>query len=228
MKKSLLILGGASVLFMAACTTGKKTEVELTSQLDSVSYAMGVSIGNNLLQSKVDSLNSSAFENGLRAAMEDGDLKITQEEAQTVINGYFQNLGKKQSEASMSKGKTFLEENKTKEGVQVTASGLQYKVLKEGDGPKPTLEDVVTTHYHGTLIDGSVFDSSVDRGEPASFPLNGVIPGWQEGLQLMSVGAKYRFFIPSNLAYGERGAGGMIGPNETLVFDVELLSIEGK
>lgn len=227
MKKSFLILGAAAVVFMTSCEQGAK-EATLESSLDSVSYAMGVSIGNNLLQSKVDSINTAAFENGLKAAIEKGDLKISVEEGQQVINNYFQNLGKAQSQASQNKGKVFLEENKTKEGVQVTASGLQYKVLQEGNGAKPTLDDVVTTHYHGTLIDGTVFDSSVDRGEPTSFPLNGVIPGWQEGLQLMPVGSKYRFFIPSNLAYGERGAGGMIGPNETLVFDVELISIEGK
>ncbi len=228
MKKSLLILGSASVLFMAACSTGKKTEVELKSDLDSVSYAMGVSIGANLKQSKVDSLNTVAFEDGLRSALEDGDLKITKEEAQGVINTYFEGLGKQQSKESLDKGKAFLEKNKMKECVTTTASGLQYEVIKEGEGPKPTAEDVVEAHYHGTLLDGTVFDSSVERGKPFSFELGGVIPGWQEGIQLMSVGAKYKFYIPSNLAYGERGAGGMIGPNETLIFEVELLGIESK
>lgn len=226
MKKSILLFG-VSVLFLGACSQGQKT-VKIESQLDSVSYAMGVSIGANLLQSKVDSLNVPAFSDGLKDALAKGDLKISEEEAQGVINNYFQGLSKKQAEGNVNKGKAFLEANKSKEGVQVTASGLQYKVVKEGDGAKPTLEDVVTTHYHGTLIDGTVFDSSVDRGEPASFPLNGVIPAWQEGLQLMSVGSKYILYVPSDLAYGERGAGGMIGPNETLIFEVELLGIEGK
>ena len=124
-------------------------------------------------------------------------------------------------------GQAFLAENEAREEVSVTDSGLQYEVLEEGDGPKPSLEDTVSVHYVGTLIDGTEFDSSVARGEPASFPLKGVIPGWTEGLQLMDVGSKYRFVIPSELAYGDRGAGEAIGPGETLVFEVELLEIKG-
>jgi FKBP-type peptidyl-prolyl cis-trans isomerase FklB len=128
--------------------------------------------------------------------------------------------------ANLNEGEEFLEQNKTREGVVTTASGLQYEVLKEGDGPKPKATSTVKCHYHGTLINGTVFDSSVQRGQPASFPLNMVIKGWTEGVQLMSVGSKYRFFLHPTLAYGERGAGGSIGPNATLIFDVELLGIQ--
>ena len=126
----------------------------------------------------------------------------------------------------MDAGKKFLEENKTKEGIVTLASGMQYQVITEGTGDSPTLESKVTTHYHGTLIDGTVFDSSVDRGQPASFPVNGVIPGWTEALQLMKVGSKWKLFIPSELAYGPNSPGGAIGPNATLIFDIELISID--
>jgi FKBP-type peptidyl-prolyl cis-trans isomerase FklB len=126
------------------------------------------------------------------------------------------------------KEKTYLDENAKKPGVKTLPSGLQYMVMKEGTGAKPTTADTVVCHYHGTLLDGKIFDSSVDRGQPATFPVSGVIPGWTEALQLMGVGTKWKLFIPSNLAYGERGAGGSIGPNETLIFEVELLSIKGK
>ena len=129
-------------------------------------------------------------------------------------------------EENLKKGQAFLEANKSKDGVKTTASGLQYIVMKEGAGAKPTLNDKVTTHYHGTLIDGTVFDSSVERGQPASFPVSGVIPGWTEALQMMTVGSKYKLFVPANLGYGERGAGGKIGPNSVLIFEVELISID--
>ena len=133
---------------------------------------------------------------------------------------------KMKGQENVAKGKAFLEENKKKAGVQTTASGMQYIVMKEGTGAKPGLNDKVTTHYHGTVIDGTVFDSSVERGQPASFPVSGVIPGWTEALQMMPVGSKWKLFLPSELAYGERGAGGKIGPNSVLVFEVELLSID--
>lgn len=133
---------------------------------------------------------------------------------------------KEKAEANQKAGEEFLEQNKTKEGVISLESGLQYLVLKEGEGPKPTATNRVTCHYHGTLIDGKIFDSSVQRGQPATFPLNQVIPGWTEGVQLMSLGSKYRFFIPSNLGYGNRQVGSDIGPNSVLIFDVELLGIQ--
>jgi FKBP-type peptidyl-prolyl cis-trans isomerase len=137
-----------------------------------------------------------------------------------------QGEAKKKGDENMKKGQEFLAQNGKKAGVKTTASGLQYEVIKEGTGKQPTAENTVTVHYTGTLINGKKFDSSVDRGEPATFPLKGVIAGWTEGLQLMKIGAKYRFYIPSNLGYGERGAGADIGPNETLIFDVELIDVK--
>jgi FKBP-type peptidyl-prolyl cis-trans isomerase FklB len=143
-----------------------------------------------------------------------------------LLNDEFQRVQKEVVEAQKSAGIEFLAENAKKEGVIVTESGLQYEILKEGDGSIPTLSDNVTTHYHGTLLDGKVFDSSVQRNEPATFPVSGVIKGWTEALQLMKTGSKYKLYVPSDLAYGERGAGGDIGPHQTLIFEVELLSIQ--
>ena len=151
--------------------------------------------------------------------------KINNDQALMIIQNYFAKKQSAMSEEKIDEGRIFLEENGKKEGVTTLESGLQYTVITEGTGPKPKLEDNVTTHYHGTLIDGTVFDSSVDRGEPASFPVGGVIKGWTEALQLMSVGSKWKLFVPYDLAYGERGAGPKIGPYSTLIFEVELLSI---
>jgi len=152
--------------------------------------------------------------------------KISGEQATAIIQGYFTKKQGQESESMIEEGRKFLETNASKEGVTVLESGLQYEVLAQGDGINmPKLEDNVTTHYHGTLMDGTVFDSSVDRGEPASFPVNGVIKGWTEALQLMSVGSKWKLYVPYDLAYGERGAGPQIGPYSTLVFEVELISI---
>jgi FKBP-type peptidyl-prolyl cis-trans isomerase FklB len=151
--------------------------------------------------------------------------KINNDQALMIIQNYFAKKQSAMSEEKIDEGRIFLEENKKKEGVTTLESGLQYTVITKGTGPKPKLEDNVTTHYHGTLIDGTVFDSSVDRGEPASFPVGGVIKGWTEALQLMNVGSKWKLFVPYDLAYGERGAGQQIGPYSTLIFEVELLSI---
>jgi len=153
------------------------------------------------------------------------EAKISDNQAQAIINSYFSKKQKKESESMIEKGANFLQENAKREGVTTLPSGLQYEIISEGTGPKPTLEDNVTTHYHGTLIDGTVFDSSVDRGEPASFPVGGVIKGWTEALQLMSVGSKWKLYVPYDLAYGERGARAQIGPYSTLIFEVELISI---
>jgi len=163
---------------------------------------------------------------GLRDILENKTEMLNAEQCQTAIQTYFQGIQDKKTAVNTEAGKKFLEENAKKPGVVTLPSGLQYQIITEGTGPKPGLEDKVTTNYHGTLINGKVFDSSVERGQPVSFAVNGVIPGWTEALQLMPVGSKWKLFIPSNLAYGERGAGGDIGPNETLVFEVELISID--
>lgn len=198
------------------------------------SYALGLLIGNNLKQSGMTSaeLNTDAFKKGLVEALE-GTATMDINQADQIVQTQMQALQMRAAEASKAKhagnleaGKKFLEENAKKPGVKTTASGLQYEVLKDGSGAKPTLQSKVKVHYHGTFIDGKVFDSSVNRGEPITFPLNGVIQGWQEGVQLMPVGSKYRFYIPYNLAYGERGMGANIPPFSALIFDVELLAIE--
>lgn len=192
---------------------------------EKISYALGLSIGGSLKQSGVKSLNVELFTESMQSVLAGADIKMQPSEANTLLQEYF---GKKQAEAkeAMTKvGREFLEKNKLNEGVVELPSGLQYKVLKNGEGSKPKASDQVKCHYHGTLIDGNVFDSSVDRGEPAVFPVNGVIKGWVEALQLMEVGAKWQLFVPYDLAYGEQGAGGQIGPYETLIFEVELLDI---
>jgi FKBP-type peptidyl-prolyl cis-trans isomerase FklB len=170
---------------------------------------------------------------GIKDVFAGGKLLLTEEEFRNTMENFRKDMMAKQkmqmqeiSDKNKKEGEEFLAENKNKEGVITLPSGLQYKVIKEGDGNLPKATDTVTVHYRGTLIDGTEFDSSYGRGEPATFPVNGVIPGWTEALQLMKAGSKWQLFIPSNLAYGERGAGGRIGPNSTLVFDVELLSIK--
>ncbi|MBK7887139.1 MAG: FKBP-type peptidyl-prolyl cis-trans isomerase [Bacteroidetes bacterium] len=197
----------------------------MSSTIDSVSYGLGVAIGNNLKNSGFDSVKVDIMSQALKEVFE-GKATMKQEDADKIIQGYMAEKEKMKGQENVAKGKAFLEENKKKAGVQTTASGMQYIVMKEGTGAKPGLNDKVTTHYHGTLIDGTVFDSSVERGQPASFPVSGVIPGWTEALQMMPVGSKWKLFLPSELAYGERGAGGKIGPNSVLVFEVELLSID--
>ena len=182
--------------------------------MDKVSYALGLSIGNNFQNSGIKDLQVEDFIKGLTDVMEEKQPAITYDEAKEVINEYFIKLQKEKMEI-----------NKGRAGVVELPSGLQYQVLKQGNGAKPSATDKVKCHYHGTLINGTVFDSSVQRGQPAVFGVNQVIPGWVEALQLMPVGSKWRLFIPSNLAYGEHGAGEMIEPNSTLIFDVELLDI---
>ena len=225
--KTILPVFAAALMVVAACNAqdNKSSNSKMSSTIDSVSYGLGVAIGNNLKSSGFDSLKIDI----LAQAMNDvfaGKASMKQEDADRIIQGYMMEKERAKGAGNAAKGQAFLDENKGKPGVKVTESGLQYIVMKEGTGPKPGLNDKVTTHYHGTLIDGSVFDSSVERGQPASFPVSGVIPGWTEALQMMPVGSKWKLFLPSNLAYGERGAGGKIGPNSVLVFEVELLSID--
>ncbi len=193
--------------------------------MDKVSYALGLSIGNNFLGSGINDLKVEDFMKGLQDVLGDKTPDISYDEAKQVINEYFTKLQKEKLENNKKAGEEFLNINKGKAGVVTLPSGLQYQVLKKGDGAKPTATDKVKCHYHGTLINGTVFDSSVQRGEPAVFGVSQVIPGWVEALQMMPVGSKWRLFIPSNLAYGEHGAGGAIEPNSALVFDVELLDI---
>ena len=194
--------------------------------MDKISYALGLSMGQNLMGSGVTSLNYQDLAQGIEDVLTKQQPKITYQEAQQVLGQFFQELEAKIAGAAKADGEKFLAENAKREGVQVTASGLQYEVLEATIGQKPKATDTVKVHYEGTLIDGTIFDSSYKRGESISFPLNGVIRGWTEGLQLMSVGSKYKFFIPYQLAYGERGAGQQIPPYAALIFTVELLGIE--
>jgi len=223
MKKIVLIFGVSALIF--SCNKLDSSSSELLTQMDSVSYSLGVSVANNLKSSGFETVESSAISAAFNDVFSENEVKISEEDANALIQDYFMELSQKKSQEATNKGQAFLDENANKDGVVTTSSGLQYQVLTEGQGAKPAAIDEVTVHYHGTLIDGTVFDSSVDRGQPATFPVSGVIQGWVEALQLMNVGSKYKLFIPSNLAYGERGAGGSIGPNETLIFEVELLSI---
>ncbi|MBQ3999076.1 MAG: FKBP-type peptidyl-prolyl cis-trans isomerase [Paludibacteraceae bacterium] len=194
--------------------------------MDKISYALGLSMGQNLMGSGVETLNYQDLAQGIEDVLTHQQPKISYQEAQQVLGQFFQELEAKVAGAAKADGEKFLAENAKREGVKVTASGLQYEVLEPSLGQKPKATDTVRVHYEGTLIDGTVFDSSYRRGESISFPLNGVIKGWTEGLQLMSVGSKYKFFIPYQLAYGERGAGQSIPPYAALIFTVELLGIE--
>lgn len=198
---------------------------KLTNEIDSVSYSLGVNIGENL-KTQFPDINLKNFELAIKDVLDNQKVpKISGADAQKVIQNYFQKQQAKASESVIEEGKKFLTENSKKDGVITLESGLQYEIIKSGEGAKPTINDQVTTHYHGTLLDGTVFDSSVERGQPATFPVSGVIKGWTEALQLMTVGSKWKLFVPYDLAYGERGAGPKIGPYTTLIFEVELISI---
>ena len=193
--------------------------------MDKISYALGLSIGNNFLSSGINKVDFDSFLKGMKDVINGGDTDMDYEEAKQVINDYFTKLQDEKLEINLKAGEEFLSINKNKAGVVTLPSGLQYEILKQGVGPKPALTDQVKCHYHGTLIDGTVFDSSVKRGQPATFGVNQVIPGWVEALQLMPVGSKWKLFIPSDLAYGKAGAGQSIEPNSTLIFEVEILDI---
>lgn len=196
--------------------------------MDKLSYAWGLAMGQQLRGMGVNDLNVESYAAAVKSVMDGTEPEMKPEEAQKLINEYLQKLQGEMEARAREVGSKFLAENKLKEGVKETASGLQYVVEKEGTGAKPGPEDEVTVHYTGKLLDGTVFDSSVSRGEPATFPLNRVIPGWTEGVQLMSEGAKYTFFIPSDLAYGPQGVPNAIPPHSTLIFDVELIKVVKK
>lgn len=203
----------------------------LNTQLQKVSYIIGLDIGRNLANQGIE-IDAQALSSGVADAFSDADPKLSDSEIQTIMTAFQTEMESKQanikaaeSEKNTTDGRAFLEINRMKDGVVTLASGLQYREVKAGTGKSPKASDKVTTHYRGTLIDGTVFDSSYDRGEPATFPVNGVIAGWTEALQLMKEGAVWELFIPANLAYGTRGAGAKIGPNATLIFTVELLNV---
>jgi FKBP-type peptidyl-prolyl cis-trans isomerase FklB len=193
--------------------------------MDKVSYALGMSIGHQLQQMNATDLNINDFAQAITDVF-NGDAKLSDSDAQVAVQEFFSRKAEEQAKAAKAEGENFLAENAKKEGVKTLPSGLQYKVLREGDGRKPSATDQVECHYEGTLINGQVFDSSYRRGETATFGLNQVIKGWTEGLQLMQEGAKYRFFIPFDLAYGENGAGQAIPPYAALIFDVELIKVK--
>jgi FKBP-type peptidyl-prolyl cis-trans isomerase FklB len=200
-------------------------EKKLYGELENFSYALGMSIAGNLIQTGVKTVDPELFLTGFKDVFKGEKTMIHPQEANTILEEFISKINQNKGTENLEEGLAFLAENRKKAGVFELPSGLQYMVLNEGDGKIPTSRDKVKCHYHGTLIDGTVFDSSVERGQPAVFPVNGVIQGWVEALQLMSTGSKWRLFIPSELAYGSNGAGGVIGPNSTLIFDVELLKI---
>ena len=237
MKKTFLFLS-LTTLIMVSCKNETK-ELSLGTKEDSLSYAIGVSIGSNIskdfesqgLDTVIDIEKLMA---AMKASLDTGavELEIGEEDATKFLNDYFmalqtkqQDAEKKKYEGNIEKGAAFLAENGKREGVITTASGLQYEILKKGNGPKPTLESTVETHYHGTFLDGTIFDSSVERGEPVKFPVTRVIPGWTEALLLMPVGSKWKVWVPYNLAYGDAGSPPKVPPYSMLTFEVELLSI---
>ena len=218
--------GYVSVCIIPYTEENTNIKSKITNKMDKISYALGLSMGQNLMGSGVEKLNYQDLAQGIEDVLTHQQPKISYQEAQQVLNQFFQELEAKVAGAAKAEGEKFLAENAKREGVKVTASGLQYEILEPSLGQKPKATDTVRVHYEGTLIDGTVFDSSYRRGESITFPLNGVIAGWTEGLQLMSIGSKYKFFIPYQLAYGERGAGQSIPPYAALIFTVELLGIE--
>src|SRR5438094_1868623 len=224
MKRLILIFAAGS---LALPLFGQEKSPQLKDQKDKVSYSIGLNIGFNLSRQNVQ-INADVLTAGIKDAIA-GKPQLTTDQVKEVMATFEKDMQQKQKaagEKNASEGTKFLEENKKKEGVKTTASGLQYKAIKDGTGAQPKATDTVTVNYRGTLINGTEFDSSYKRGEPASFPLNGVIKGWTEGLQLMKVGSKYQFFVPPNLAYGERAVGPDIAPNSTLIFEVELLDVK--
>ena len=222
--KVLSVALGLSVLTFVACSQTGNKNVALNNKIDSISYSIGINFGHNLKKSNIENFNEEVLLAGVYSAINGDSLKIDLREGATMVNKYVSELRDKIGKENIAKGEKFLAENAEKEGVITTESGLQYKIITEGTGEKPTASDRVKVHYRGTSIDGKEFDSSYKRGEPITFFANRVIKGWIEALQLIPVGSKCKLFIPSKLAYGEKGAGD-IGPNETLIFEIELLEI---
>jgi FKBP-type peptidyl-prolyl cis-trans isomerase FklB len=229
MKVKMIVVLVLGILLLVSHVNAQENLV-LKSQKEKVSYIIGMEIGSNLKKQTID-IDSTILARGVKDILSGAKPLLTDQEIQETMVGFQKEMMAKQSEVAKknrAEGEAFLAENKKKEGVKTLPSGLQYKVIKVGTGKKPKSTDTVTVHYRGTLINGTEFDSSFKRGQPATFLVSKVIPGWTEALQLMEVGATWQLFIPSSLAYGEQGAGGDIGPNATLIFEVELVSIQGK
>ncbi|HYQ58997.1 MAG TPA: FKBP-type peptidyl-prolyl cis-trans isomerase [Draconibacterium sp.] len=232
MKNSIIYVFVVALIVAAtSCQQGGSSNVKIETNIDSVSYAIGILVGannNQQLESLpgTDGINIDAMVSAFQKTSKGEEVEMTEADANALVQSFLQQASEREAQANLEAGNKFLEENKAREGVVTTESGLQYEILTEGTGEKPTTTDRVRVHYHGTLTDGTVFDSSVDRGEPAIFGVNQVIPGWTEALQLMPVGSKWNVYIPSDLGYGPQGAGGgQIGPNTVLIFEVELLEI---
>ena len=222
-----IVLGIAGT---ACQQNGAVKSVKLETAADSASYAIGLLVGANNKQQLEsapggDKMNLETMSAAFRASALGEEALMTEEEANAVVQSYFESANSREAQENLEEGNAFLEQNKSRDGIHVTDSGLQYEVITEGTGEKPSADDQVRVHYHGTLMDGTVFDSSVERGEPAVFGVGQVIPGWTEALQLMPVGSKWKIYLPADLAYGERSPGGEIGSNEMLTFEVELLEI---
>jgi len=223
MNKSILL----SSFIMFIFTTTTVISAEISTEKQKLSYAMGIYFSQSIVNQNID-MDVDAFIQAITDSLNKSELKLSQAEIQNALTAYQQQLAAKRNasaEGNKASGLKFLEDNKQKDGVVVLDSGLQYKVINQGDGVKPDKNSTVKVHYHGTLIDGKVFDSSYDRGQPITLSLNQVIKGWQEALPLMNVGSKWKIYVPAELAYGKRGAGSSIGANETLIFDIELLAV---
>lgn len=223
-KKHIISAVTASTIGLASATHA----ADLSTDAQKFSYGIGMNVGSSLARENLD-LDQDALVEGLKDILNGNEAKVSAEELQRVFAAVQEKQAQAQASAAEDNkkaGEAFLAENKTKDGITVTDSGLQYRVITEGKGDKPTASDTVTVHYRGKLINGTEFDSSYARGEPATFPVGGVVQGWQEALPMMNVGSKWEVFIPSDLGYGPRGAGGSIGPNETLIFEIELIEIQ--
>ena len=234
MKKSIFLLSGLLffTLFLSfSCSSNKKiakddATVKLENKTDSASWVIGIQMADNFKrQNLANAINKEVLFAAMKAQFESDSLLFDFQEGNRIVGEFITEASKTGHQDKIKEGEVFLAENAKRPEVKTTASGLQYEILVKGDGPVPTKNNTVKTHYHGTLLDGTVFDSSVERGQPAKFPVSGVIKGWVEALQMMPVGSKWKLYIPYNLAYGERGAGGVIGPYETLIFEIELLEI---